>query len=110
MGKMSELALAVTEVKRCGEALIGISESLTGLFSGNEKTFAQEQPKVEIHTPKKKALTLEAVRTVLAEKSLAGHTAEVRALLEKHGVAKLSEINPAEYPALLAEAEVLGHG
>ncbi len=54
-----------------------------------------------------KPLTLEEVRGVLAEKSRAGHTEEVRALLNKHGADKLSEIDPAEYPALLAEAEVL---
>ncbi len=57
-----------------------------------------------------KPITLETVRAVLAEKSRAGHTAEVRTLLEKHGAAKLSEIGSAEYPALLAEAEVLGNG
>ena len=44
---------------------------------------------------------------VLAEKSRAGHTAEVRALLVKHGAEKLSDIDPARYPALLADAEVL---
>ncbi|HBT65522.1 MAG TPA: DNA ligase, partial [Ruminococcaceae bacterium] len=33
-----------------------------------------------------------------------------RELLEKHGANKLSEIDPSEYPALLAEAEVLGNG
>ncbi len=54
-----------------------------------------------------KPLTLEEVRAVLAEKSRAGHTAEVRELLAKHGADKLSEIDPAEYAALLAEAEVL---
>ena len=54
-----------------------------------------------------KALTLEEVRAVLAEKSRAGHTEEVRELLKKHGADKLSEIDPMEYPALLADAEVL---
>ncbi len=54
-----------------------------------------------------KPLTLEEVRAVLAEKSRAGHTAEVRELLNRHGADKLSEIDPAEYAALLAEAEVL---
>ena len=43
----------------------------------------------------------------LAEKSRAGHTAEVKALLTKHGADKLSDIDPAKYPALLADAEVL---
>lgn len=57
--------------------------------------------------PEEQPLTLEEVRAVLAEKSRAGHTAEVKALLTKHGADKLSDIDPAEYPALLADAEVL---
>lgn len=110
MSKMSELSLAVTELKRCGEALIGISEALADLFSGNGDAHTANQPKAEAPAPEEKPLTLEAVRAVLAEKSRAGHTAKVRELLEKHGANKLSEIDPSEYPALLAEAEVLGNG
>ena len=108
MSKMSELSLAVTELKRCGEALISISESLAALFSGKEDAQTADQLKAEVSAPAEKPITLEAVRAVLAEKSRAGHTTEVRALLEKHGAAKLSEIDPSEYPALLAEAEKLG--
>jgi hypothetical protein len=110
MSKMSELSLAVTELKRCGEALIGISESLAALFSGSGDTHTADQPNAKVSAPDEKPITLEAVRAVLAEKSRAGHTAKVRELLEKHGAAKLSEIDPSEYPALLAEAEVLGNG
>lgn len=69
-----------------------------------KKTTAKKTPKAE---PEEKPLTLEEVRAVLAEKSRAGHTAEVKELLNKHGADKLSEIDPAEYPALLADAEVL---
>lgn len=69
-----------------------------------KKTTAKKTPKAE---PEEKPLTLEEVRAVLAEKSRAGHTAEVKELLNKHGADKRSEIDPAEYPALLAEAEVL---
>jgi hypothetical protein len=36
-------------------------------------------------------------------------TAEVRALLQKYGAAKLSAIDPQHYEALLKEAEELGH-
>jgi hypothetical protein len=108
MSKMSELSLAVTELKRCGEALISISESLAALFSGNENVQTEDQQNAEVSAPVEKPITLEAVRAVLAEKSRAGHTSEVRALLEKHGAAKLSEIDPSEYSALLAEAEKLG--
>ena len=69
-----------------------------------KKTTAKKTPKAE---PEEKPLTLEEVRAVLAEKSRAGHTAEVKELLNKHGADNLSEIDPAEYPALLADAEVL---
>ena len=64
----------------------------------------EEKPAVK---QEEKPLTLEEVRAVLAEKSRAGHTEEVRELLKKHGADKLSEIDPAKYPALLADAEVL---
>jgi len=57
--------------------------------------------------PPAKVVTQEQVRAVLAEKSCDGFTAEVRALLEKHGAKKLSEINPDRYAALLADAEAL---
>ena len=73
-----------------------------------KKTAAKRaEPSTEAPAPDAKLLTLEEVRAVLAEKSRAGHTAEVRALLLKHGADKLSEVDPVEYPALLAEAEVL---
>jgi len=109
MSKMSALSLVVTELKRCGEALISISESLADLFSGNGDAHTTDQPEAEVPASDEKPISLEAVRAVLAEKSRSGHTAKVRDLLEKHGAAKLSEIDPAEYPALLAEAEVLGN-
>ena len=71
------------------------------------KNTAKKEAKAAKQEPEEKPLTLEEVRAVLAEKSRSGHTEEVRALLAKHGADKLSEIDPAEYAALLAEAEVL---
>ena len=102
MSKLKEMSLAVTELKRCGEALISLSDSLSGMFSSNDAA----TPTEEVIKP----IALETVRAVLAEKSRAGFTADVRALLEKHGAAKLSEIDPAKYAALMTDAEVLGHG
>ncbi len=112
MGRMGELADAVSELKRCGEILIGISETLMELFGSAEPEKQEETPKKtktakKEKRPEAKPITLEEVRAVLAEKSRAGHTEEVRELLARHGADKLSEIDPAEYAALLAEAEVL---
>ena len=71
------------------------------------KAAKKEEKPAAKQAQEEKPLTLEEVRAVLAEKSRSGHTEEVRALLNKHGADKLSEIDPAKYPALLADAEVL---
>ena len=55
--------------------------------------------------PPAKKVTLEQVRAVLADKSQQGFTADVRTLLEKYGAPKLSQIDPASYAALMADAE-----
>ena len=106
MSKMGELDLCVSELRSAAQSLNTVADSLTSLFSGSQpRTSVQPESK-----PTSKPLTLEDVRAVLAEKSRNGHTAKVRELLEKHGAAKLSEIDPQKYAALLAEAEVLGNG
>lgn len=74
---------------------------------GKKNASKETEPSAEAPALEVKTLTLEQVRAVLAEKSRAGHTAEVKVLLLKHGADKLSEVDPAEYPALLADAEVL---
>lgn len=91
---MKELA---AELARCGNALLALSAAMTGA-----KPAEQPNP-----TAPPEPVPLEKVRSVLADKSRLGHTAEVKALLQKHGAQKLSEINPAEYSILLAEAEAL---
>jgi hypothetical protein len=55
--------------------------------------------------PAEPQITLEQVRAVLTEKSRSGLTAQVKALLAKHGANKLSDIDPADYEELLSEAE-----
>ena len=53
----------------------------------------------------KNPVTIEQVRAVMAEKSQAGLTAQVKALLETFGAAKLSAVNPEDYEALLEAAK-----
>lgn len=59
--------------------------------------------------PPPKAITLEEVRAVLAERSHDGYTDQVRGLLQKYGAEKLSGVDPKHYAALLKDVEVLGH-
>lgn len=77
MSKMNELSLVVEELRKCGNALIGVSETLADLFSGS----GESEPKAETPTiPESKPVSLEMVRATLAEKSRAGFTADVRDL------------------------------
>lgn len=77
----------------------------------DKETAEMAQPETPVSAkesdPPAKAVTLEQVRAVLADKSQQGFTADVRMLLEKYGAPKLSQIDPASYAALMADAESL---
>ena len=115
MSKMSELSAELDELRRCGEILIGISDTLKELFSTDVEEKATSKPKNQKATtnvppePAMKSISLTDVRAILAEKSRNGYTADVKALLLKYGADKLSDIDPADYEALLADAEVFGN-
>lgn len=99
MSKMGDMAESITELRNAVAAINSVADWLTEAFSAAEPS--KETPVTE------PVLTLEEVRAVLAEKSRKGHTAEIRSLLQKYGADKLSKIDPANYKALLADAEVL---
>ena len=100
MSNMSEMASTIEELRKCAAVISDAANWLAEKFSGDE---APEEP-----TPvKEPPLTLEAVRAVLANKSRAGHTTQIRSLLQKYGADKLSGVDPANYKALLADAEEL---
>ena len=98
MSKMSEMSATIEELRKSAAAISDAADWLAGQFSGDEP--APEAPAEPVLTP-------EAVRAVLAEKSRAGYTAQIRSLLQKYGAEKLSGIDPANYKALLADVEGL---
>lgn len=101
MSKMSEAATVIEDLRKCAGVLTETADWLASFLSSEP-----EQETAQVQSPKP-TLTLEAVRAVLAEKSRDGHTAEIRVLLQRHGAPKLSEIDPVEYSAILAEAEAM---
>ena len=114
MSKVSELSMVLQELKECGEKLVSISEELTEIFSAPEekapekKKVSAKKKEAEAKEPEPvKEYTFTEVRTFLADKSRAGHTAEVKKILAAHGADKLSDLDKAEYAAVMAEAEVL---
>ena len=107
-GKMAEMAQTIEELRTAAASINAAADWLYQQFSGDDnEAQATEAPTKKEPKPE---LKLEDVRAVLAEKSRAGHTVEVRALLKKYGAAKLSEIDPANYEALMKDAEVIGNG
>ena len=103
MSKMSEIASTIEELHKCAAAISDAADWLAEQFSGDEP--APEAPEA----PAEPVLTLEAVRAVLADKSRAGYTAQIRSLLQKYGADKLSGVDPANYKVLLSDVEGLNH-
>ena len=100
MSKMSEMAATIEDLRSAAAAINEAANWLAKQFSGDE-------PVPEETVPAEPVLKLEAVRAVLAEKSRAGFTAQIRSLLQKYGASKLSEIDSTRYGGLLADVEGL---
>ena len=100
MSRLGELSDCIRDLRDCAENLNQIANWLFETFSADEAPAEPAKPKY----------TLESVRAILAEVSRAGHTAEIRELLQKHGASKLSDVDPAHYAALVADAEGLADG
>lgn len=82
------------------EILADIADKLTALAESLKKALA---PKAGI------AVTLEDVRSVLSRKSCRGYTDAVKALIQRFGADRLSDVSPDHYEALLREAEAIGN-
>lgn len=116
MSKMKLLLDVVSDLRSLADSLQAVADAVAQGGQEQPDQTTEEKPAQkpekknvakQVEKAEPKPLSLEQVRAALAEKSRAGHTSEVKALLIKHGADKLSDIEPAEYPALLAEAEVL---
>lgn len=105
MSKINDMAMTIEELRNAAAAINDAADWLTQQFSTDSKQQNVNAAKAEKEI--KPVLTLEEVRAVLADKSRAGHTAEIRELLKKYGASKLSLVDPKHYEALLREAEVL---
>ena len=99
MSKVKLLLDVVEDLRSLADSVQAVADAMLP----NEPTVDAEPT---VPAPQKE-LTLEEVRAVLGEKSRAGFTAEIQALLKKYGAPKLSGIDPKHYEALLKDVEVL---
>lgn len=102
MSKMAEMAQTIEELRSAAASIDAAADWLYQQFSGEDAPADKAPAKKEKPKPE---IKLENVRAVLAEKSRTGHTAEVCALLQEYGAAKLSSVDPANYEALMKDAE-----
>lgn len=122
MSKMSNLDLLLKEIDEHASALIEATKDLRAMFSSPEpdeedgltNTYETDESleakkEYEKNHPVKEEpkITLEDVRARLAQLSRDGKTAQVKALIQKYGANKLSEVNPGDYEALLLDSEVI---
>ncbi len=91
------------DLVRIAKTLAELAEEIKVEYGHDAKDESPEKKTTaEVNRP-----DISDVRGFLAEKSRMGHTAEIQALLAKHGCKKLSEVSPAEYEALMEEARRL---
>lgn len=104
MSKMAEMDMTIKKLREAAAAINSAANWLSNQFSEDQEVQGSA-PAPEPAT--EKALTLEDVRPVLADKSRAGFTEQIRDLLHKYGTDRLSKVNPKDYEALIKDVEAL---
>ena len=99
---MKEAQIAAA-IRRIGEEIIALADYLA-VYVMEENAEGAMPPAAE-EQPAAPAIKLEEVRTVLAEISRSGKTAQMKELLGRFGAGKLSDVKPEAYAALLAAAK-----
>ena len=104
MSKMSNLDLVLDEMITAGQKMIDAATALKEMFSD----IAPAVRKIDTKTEKK--YSFQEVRGIMASLAGKGKKAEAKALLTKYGASRLSDVKEEDYPALVAEAEVIANG
>ncbi len=132
MSRLSELNEALKELRNCGNALVGVSEALTELFSGewgnyipcDEKaadapvTAPEKAPEKQEPTDEKKQepktegppkIAFEDIQKLASQKAHESFEskAKVKALLTNYGVKHLSDLKEEKYAEFMKDLEAV---
>jgi len=102
MSKTKLLNEVISDLRKLANSIQAIADTFEADATPTEEK--QIEPNSKISEPTQPVVSIEEIRAVLAGKSQDGKTAEVRALLQKYGANKLSEISAEVFPDLLKEA------
>ena len=105
MSRTKLLLDVIDDIHRLADSLQCVADSLAVSTLPDEQPDQPPTPQLEdsIIPP----ITIDQVRTLLAEKSGEGKTQAVKALLYKYDAGKLSGVKPEDYAALMEEARKL---
>lgn len=98
MAQMKKLETVVSSLRMLADSLEELCDAV-GLTN--------EAPAKKVEKTPSQNVTIEEIRKVLAEKSRAGKTEQVRELLQKYGANKLSAVEEQHYSSLLEDAKGL---
>lgn len=111
-----ELVASYKKAACTAEILLNAVKEL--ISSGAPAAIPQQAPEAEAEAPKPvpapaalaKTYSFQEVRGIMAALSGKGKKDEARALLQKYGASRLSEVKPEDYAALAKDAEEAANG
>lgn len=119
MSKMSNLDLVLDEMITAGQKMIEAANELKAMFSETselepkkatkKKETTDEPATAPAETESPKTYTFTEVRGIMAALSGQGKKAEAKALLQKFGANRLSDLDEKDYAALVEEAQVIAN-
>lgn len=106
MSKVKLLLDVVEDMRSLADSLQSVADSIQGNTAAPAMT-TQQPDTIPPQKHTQPEITIDQVRTLLAEKSGEGKTQAVKALLYKYDAGKLSGVKPEDYAALMEEAKKL---
>lgn len=112
MTKKEELARVAAKLTACAEAMMELADVLSS--TADEEAGAPPVQDAEAGAPSvqepEAAYSFTDVRQAAADASRRGYRAEVKALLAKYGIEKLSALAEEGYAAFMKDLEGIGNG
>ena len=102
MTKKEELAQVATKLTACAEAMMELAKALSAAPDKEAETPSAQDAET--------TYSFIEVRQAAADASRRGYRADVKALLTKYGLERLSELKEADYAAFMKDLEEIGNG
>ena len=93
---MNELDLLLNELTEAAQHFMDLVNDLRSMFTTKEEPVEEE-----------KTISFTELRALCANKSRAGHTEEIKAMIQDTGANRLSEVEPNRYRELSQRVEAL---